>query len=281
MGVDSAYSGSEYTSMRSSIWILIVCGLLAGCDFRKSATPPTPDNQAKLTVFAAASLTNAFTEIADAFETTNPSVQVILHFAGSQQLAQQIKLGAPADVFASANRLQMQTAIESGRIKGGTPHAFAHNKLSAIIPPSNPANLHTIEDLAKPGLLIVLADIGVPIGHYTHSFLDRAALLIEDSYKENVLANVASYEQNVQAVLTKVSLGEADAGIVYTSDLTGNPSVLPVNIPDPLNLNTVYPIATLSDSSYPEIAQAFTVYVRSHEGQRILAKHGFISEDPA
>ena len=267
--------------MRSSIWILIVCGLLTGCDFRKSATPPTPDKQVTLTVFAAASLTNAFTEIADVFEANHPHVEVTLHFAGSQQLAQQIKLGAPADVFASADHLQMQVAIESGRITEQALEPFAHNRLSAVIPPDNPARLNTIEDLVRPGLLIVLADQVVPIGHYTHIFLDKASMSIGNSFKENVLANVASYEQNVQAVLTKVSLGEADAGIVYTSDIIGNNSVLPVEIPDALNLETVYPIASLSDTHYPDIAQAFTLFVRSIEGQRILAKHGFISEDPA
>ena len=267
--------------MRSSLWILIVCGLLTGCDFRKSATPPTPDQQVTLTVFAAASLTNAFTEIADVFEADHPTVEVALHFAGSQQLAQQIKLGAPADVFASADHLQMHVAIESGRITEDALQPFAHNRLSAVIPPNNPASLKTIEDLVRPGLLIVLADQVVPIGHYTHIFLDKASQAMGHSFKENVLANVASYEQNVQAVLTKVSLGEADAGIVYTSDIIGNNAVLSVEIPDAFNPETVYPIAALSDTNYPDLAQAFTLFVRSIEGQRILAKHGFISEDPA
>jgi len=281
MGVHSAYSGSEPTFMRSSIWILIICGLLTGCDFRKSAAPPSPDNQVTLTVFAAASLTNAFTEIADVFEANHPHIEVTLHFAGSQQLAQQIKLGAPADVFASADRLQMQVAIESGRITEDTPEPFAHNRLSAVIPQNNPARLNTIDDLVRPGILIVLADQVVPIGHYTHIFLDKASQTMGNSFKENVLANVASYEQNVQAVLTKVSLGEADAGIVYSSDIIDNDSVLPVEIPDAFNPETIYPIASLSDTNYPDIAQAFTLLVRSMEGQRILAKHGFISKNPA
>ena len=268
--------------MRSFVWILFICCLLIGCDFRKSAqtNPPSAEKEATLIVFAAASLTDAFTEIAERFEQSFPRLEVTLHFAGSHQLAQQINYGAPADVFASANQQQMQVVIASGRIEPNSPHSFAHNQLSAVVPVHNPASLNRIQDLAKPGLLIVLADEAVPAGQYVMHFLEKASKTFDASFQENVLANVASYEQNVRAVLTKVALGEADAGIVYRSDLAGNNAVIPIEIPELLILDAEYPVAPLSDSKHPDIAQAFTQFLLSQEGQRILTKHGFITADP-
>ena len=283
MGLDSAHSGFEYTVMRSSHWILLVCLLLSGCDFRKGAPANSSSSleEINLTVFAAVSLTGAFSEIAEVFETNNPDVKVTLHFAGSQQLAQQIRHGAPVDVFASANQIQMNVAVSSGRIMPASPIAFARNQLSAVVPSGNPALLHTIEDLARPGLVIVLADEAVPAGQYSMDFLVKASQVLDASYRDDVLANVASYEQNVRAVLTKVSLGEADAGIVYMSDLVGSQSVLPVEIPATYNPETVYPIAPLADSDHPDIARRFVSFVQSMKGQLILSRHGFIPKEPA
>lgn len=269
--------------MRSSLWILLGCLLLSGCDFRKG-TPGKSSSSSEavsLTVFAAVSLTDAFTEMARTFEKSNPGVEITLHFAGSQQLAQQIHHGAPVDVFASANQIQMNIAVSSGRIESTSPVPFAHNQLSAVIPADNPALLSTIEDLARPGLVIVLADEAVPIGQYSKDFLDKASHTLDASYRDDVLANVASYEQNVRAVLTKVALGEADAGIVYASDLVGSSSVIPVEIPPSYNPETTYPIASLSDTDHPVAAMGFIHFVRSIEGQRILSRHGFISKEPA
>lgn len=276
MSVDSAHSGSEYTFMRSSIWIFIVVCLLSGCDFRKEAhmSPPSQQQDVQLIVFAAASLSDAFTEIAKSFENVHPGVNVTLHFAGSQQLAHQIRQGAPADVFASANEAQMHLAIASGRIEPGASTPFATNELAIALPKTNPARLQTYEDLSRPELLIVLADQAVPIGFYSHSFLEKASQNFNEAYKGNVLDNVVSFEQNVRAVLTKVSLGEADAGIVYSSDLLGLNSVTSLEIPSHLNVNAGYPIASLSDTQVPEAARAFVQFVHSSEGQQILQNYG-------
>ena len=233
-----------------------------------------------LNVFAAASLTDAFTQIGDDFAAVQPGVEVVFNFAGSNQLATQIDSGAPADVFASANPTQMGVAIDAGRIVSGTERTFVRNRLVAIAPSDNPASLTTLEDLAQPGVAIVFAASEVPVGRYTLAFLDKAAAdgSLGEGYKEAVMDNIVSYEQNVRAVLAKVSLGEADAGIVYTSDVGAAANdVIQIEIPDNLNTIAAYPIAALSDSANPVLAQQFVDYVLSPAGQQVLVDYGFIS----
>jgi molybdate transport system substrate-binding protein len=231
-------------------------------------------------VFAAASLTEAFGEIGTQFEAQHPGVSVVFNFAGSQQLAQQLADGAPADVFASANKSQMDVAIHSGRIITGTAQTFVNNRLVVIYPRDNPAKLAQLQDLGKPGLKLVLAAKEVPVGQYALNFLDKAITdqTFGSSFKDKVLKNVVSYENDVKSVLTKVVLGEADAGIVYTSDISGDSAskVGQIEIPDALNVIARYPIAEIQNSSNPDLAKAFTGYVLSPEGQGILAKYGFI-----
>ncbi len=258
------------------------------------ATPeaePTPTAEApteeaaqvgtgELIVFAAASLTEAFTQIGADFETTYPDTTVIFNFSGSQQLAQQLGQGAPADVFASANVRQMEVVIESGRIEDGTQQVFANNRLVMVVPVDNPGGVETLQDLAQPGLKLVLAAEDVPVGAYSRDYLDKAAEHPDFAadYRDAVLANVVSYEQTVKAVLTKVVLGEADAGIVYTSDVGPDVAdqVQTIEIPDDLNTIATYPIAMVSDSGQPALADAFVSYVLSPDGQGTLAEFGFI-----
>jgi molybdate transport system substrate-binding protein len=233
-----------------------------------------------LTVFAAASLTDAFEEIATAFEAANPGSEIVYNFGGSQQLVAQINEGAPADVFASANRRQMEVAIEGTRVVSGTEKAFVRNRLVVITPKDNPANITALTDLAKPGLRLIFADAVVPVGQYSLDFLGKASATPEytESYSPTVLANVVSFEDNVRSVLTKIALGEGDAGIVYTTDAAldaDNVQQLP--IPDALNTIASYPIAPIADSTNPALAQAFIDYVLGPEGQQILVKYGFIS----
>jgi molybdate transport system substrate-binding protein len=253
--------------------------LLAG-----GATAPeaaiAPLEAANLNVFAAASLTEAFNEIGQNFSAEHSGVTITFNFAGSQQLAQQLGQGAPADVFASANKTQMGVAIEAGRVVSGTERTFVRNRLVVIYPIDNPAGINQLQDLAKPGLKVVLAAKEVPVGQYSLDFLDKA---IQDpafnaAFKDAALSNVVSYEENVRAVLTKVALGEGDVGIVYTSDITGGgaDNVGRLDIPDNLNTIATYPIAMVNDSSYPVQAQAFVDYVLSAAGQEVLAKYGFI-----
>ncbi|NTW03224.1 MAG: molybdate ABC transporter substrate-binding protein [Oscillochloris sp.] len=240
---------------------------------------PTAAAGTTLNVFAAASLTDAFTEIATAFEAAHPGVTVTYNFAGSQQLATQINEGAPVDVFASANRKQMDAVITSSKVVSGTESVFAGNRLVLITPKENPAGIVSLKDLAKPNLKLVLADKSVPVGQYALDFLAKASALPEytEAYSATVLANVVSYEDNVRTVLTKVSLGEGDAGIVYTTDAALDADKLQqIIIPDELNSLAKYPIAALSDSASPELAQAFVDYVLSGEGQKVLETYGFI-----
>ncbi len=259
------------------IFVLMAAILFAGCIRRGESQPMGSATHTKqtLTVFAAASLAEAFDEIAEAFEANHPSLEVVLNFAGSQQLARQISLGAPADVFASANPFQMQQAIQSGRIAHSAPLTFARNHLVVVLPPTNPSAIETLDDLANKELTLVIADGVVPAGQYTREFLQQASGAIATDYESLVLANVASYEQSVRAVLTKVSLGEADAGIVYKSDIFNTSNVLPLLIPDSLNATARYPIAALSDSPKKSAAQAFVTFVHAPAAQAILQAHGF------
>lgn len=258
--------------------------LLTACS--PVATPATTSSgeattaQMSLTVFAAASLTDAFQTISKNFSTAHPGVDVVFNFAGSQQLAQQIGQGAPADLFASANASQMAVAIESGRVVSGTEQLFVRNRLVVVTPVDNPAGIATLADLAKPGLQIVLATKEVPVGQYALDFLDKAEAdgTLGAGYRDAVLANVVSYEENVRTVLAKVTLGEADAGIVYRSDVTPTAAeqVQRIDIPDNLNTIASYPIAPLSDSPHAALAQQFIDYLLSPEGQQILEDAGFM-----
>ena len=244
-----------------------------------AATKTTPPATG-LTVFAAASLTDAFKEIATAFGKANGNATVTFNFAGSDQLAQQIVQGAPADVFASANKKQMDVAIQAGDIISGTARTFVRNRLVVVYPKDNPGKLQTLKNLAKPGLKIVLANKNVPVGAYALDFLGKASKLPEYSatYRESVLKNVVSYEENVRAVLSKVTLGEADAGIVYTTDAATvkDARIGTLDIPDPLNTIAAYPIAATKNTRHADLPKKFVDYVLAPEGQEILARYGFI-----
>ncbi len=233
----------------------------------------------EITVFAAASLTEAYQEIAQAFQAAYPETSVLLNLANSQQLAQQLAQGAPADVFASANTKQMGVAIEADRVTIGTHRIFAHNRLVIIVNKESPITIERLEDLAKPDLKLVLAAKEAPVGAYTLNFLDKAAQSsLGNTYREQVLGNVVSYEQTVKAVLTKVMLGEGDAGVVYSSDITAEAAehVVTSDIPDHLNTIADYPIAVIKDSAQPDVAQAFVDFVFAPQGQTLLEKHGFL-----
>lgn len=258
----------------------LVLLLLPGCrgPGRETAAPAqTREGAATLNVFAAASLTDAFGAVGRAFEAENPDVTVAFNFAGSNQLAAQIAAGAPADVFASADRAQMDEAVEMGRVDEGAAAIFATNRLVVVYPVDNPAGIERLQDLARPGTLLVLAAEEVPAGRYSRVFLDRAMAdpAFDPAFMEAVLANVVSYEQTVRSVLNKVALGEADAGIVYASDLAGAAGVGSLAIPDALNIVAEYPLAPLNDSARPDLAAAFVEFMLSTAGQAVLAEYGF------
>jgi molybdate transport system substrate-binding protein len=270
---------SLYGLLASLILSLTGCSPPVGAVANPPGGGATPD-PVTLTVFAAASLTDAFTEIGGQFEAANPEIDLVFNFAGSQQLAQQLSQGAPADVFASANQRQMAVVITSGRIAPDAPQTFAQNRLVVIFPKDNPVGISRLQDLARPGLNLVLAGKAVPAGGYALDFLAKADQDADfgPNFKDKTLQNVVSYEQNVRAVLVKVSLGEADAGIVYLSDINGSNArnVGYVDIPDRLNIIASYPLAPIGDSPNLRPAQAFINFVLSSPGQEILANHGFL-----
>ena len=221
------------------------------------ADQPTPaaDGAAEtvgLQVFAAASLTAAFQEIGDTFAVDHPEADLAFNFAGSQQLASQIKEGAQADVFASANQRQMDGVVAAGDVISGTQRAFARNRLVVVIPPDNPAELRGLADLGRPDLKMVLAAKAVPAGSYALAFLGKASAHPDftPAYSATVMANVVSFEDDIVGVLGKVAQGEADAGIVYLSDVSGPaaPKVGRIDIPEALNVIATYPIAPLADA---------------------------------
>ena len=259
---------------RFSYFVILLTLLLAGCG-AASPAPATDSEPQTLTVFAAASLTGAFTEIGRNFEAANSGVTVTFNFAGSQALRTQIEEGAPADVFASANQTEMDALVTSAHVQQGTSQIFLNNKLVVILPADNAAGLTKLEDLTNSGIKLVLAAEEVPVGKYARQALEQMNSQFGSDFKDKVLANVVSNEDNVKQVVAKVQLGEADAGIVYTSDAVAASDLKTIEIPGELNVIAEYPIAPLVNSANPDLATAFINYLLSPDGQSVLQKWGF------
>jgi len=242
---------------------------------------PAPRAAEPLHVFAAASLTEAFQRIAAAYEARHPEREVVLNLAGSQQLAAQIEHGAPADVFASADQRWMDDLVAKGLV-AGTPRIFVRNQLVVVVPRGG--RVARLDDLARPRVKVVLAADAVPVGRYSRQVLEKMGgdPAFGHAFGERVLANVVSEEESVKAVRAKVQLGEADAGIVYGSDVTAaaRTSVRTIAIPALLNVVARYPLARLRAARDAAAADAFVDLVVSPEGQAILAEHGFLPGPP-
>jgi molybdate transport system substrate-binding protein len=231
-----------------------------------------------LSVFAAVSLTDAFKQLADSLKARHPGLQIDYNFAGSQLLATQISGGARADVFASADDRAM--GVVSGLIDGQA-QPFAHNKLVLIVPAANPAKIEHLQDIARPKVKLVLADASVPAGNYARKVianLGQASGSVPN-YERRVLANVVSNEENVKGVVTKVELGEADAGFVYVSDVTPQVAkkVMRIEVPDEQNVVAAYPIAVLRQAQSPALAREFVDLILSPAGQQVLTSNGFLA----
>lgn len=230
-----------------------------------------------LTVFAAASLAEAFTEIGSAFEAAHPGVKVIFNFAGSQALRAQIQEGAQADVFVSASSGEVETLANGGFVRRGAAQVLLTNQLALIVPVDNPARIHALQDIAGPGIKLVLAAADVPVGIYARRAIHRMDVEFGAGFEERVLSNVVSNEDNARQVAAKVRLGEADAGIVYTSDAIATPGVQQIEIPPGMNVIAEYLIAPLSETANPGLAAEFIEYTLSEAGQAILRRWGFLS----
>ncbi|MCL4231256.1 MAG: molybdate ABC transporter substrate-binding protein [Dehalococcoidia bacterium] len=242
-----------------------------------AATSPTPvPVTGEVVVFAASSLTNAFKEAGTRFEEKNPEAKVTFNFAASSALATQINEGAPADVFASADANQMKNVTGNGNAAESV--IFAAN-LPVVVVPKSGSPVASFSDLAKPGVRLVLAGPEVPVGKYAREILANASKPaggISADFAGSVLANVKSNEANVRAVLTKVQLGEADAGIVYSTDAAiATADVKVTEIPAAFNIIAQYPIAALKGAKNGAAARAWVAFITGPEGQAILAKFGF------
>jgi len=245
--------------------------LLAGCSSAApepgSSPASSPSEEAltgSITVLAAASLTETFDALGAAFEAEHPGTTVTFSYGGSSSLAQQIVSGAPADVFAAANESTMQTVDDAGLAVD--PTIFATNVLELVVPPGNPGGVTGLADLARPELAIALCDVAVPCGSATQQLLDQ----------EGITAQPDTLEQDVKLVLTKVQLGEADAGLVYVTDAaTAGDAVEGIAIPEAQSVVNRYPIATIDGSPNAALAAAFVAFVLSEEGRAALAEAGF------
>jgi molybdate transport system substrate-binding protein len=241
--------------------LLVLAVPLAAC------SSPEPKS---LTIFFAASLQPAFLNIGNRFQANEVKAQGhlvnSLKFvsAGTQTLTAQLQQGAQADVFASADTAHMATLQDAGMLSG-PPITFAHNKLEIAVAKSNPKHIQTLADLSRAGLVVVLADPSVPAGKYAQQALNKA----------NVKIHPASLELQVTSVIGKIALGEADAGIVYVSDIKTSSKVSGVTIPDEQNVIADYPIAILKSATNATAAQIFVELVLSTDGQAILKSTGF------
>ncbi|MFJ4541135.1 molybdate ABC transporter substrate-binding protein [Streptomyces tibetensis] len=245
---------------------------LSACSSSGSDSSAKPDSSGRgklsgeVTVFAAASLKESFTTLGKQFEKEHPGTKVTFSFGGSDSLAASITGGAPADVFAAASPRTMKIVTDAGDASGA-PATFVRNKLEIATLPGNPGRISSLEDLTKAGLKVVLCDKEVPCGTAAQKALDASRLKLTP----------VSYEQDVKAALTKVELKEADAAVVYQTDVrAAGDKVEGVEFPEAADAVNDYPIALLKDARNAEAAKAFMALVRSAEGQKVLSGAGFL-----
>jgi molybdate transport system substrate-binding protein len=251
--------------MRKTFGLFVVPVALLASLATEAPPSSAPALAGDITVFAAASLTESFTEVGEAFTAANPDVTAEFSFDASSALVQQIVEGAPADVFASADTANMDKLTDAD-LNGTDPVVFATNLLTIIVAPDNPLGISGVEDLADPGIKVVVCAPEVPCGNYADQIFDAAGVEVTP----------VSLEQNVRGVSTKVIVGEADAGIVYVTDViaAGDDADM-VEIPEDINVVAEYPVAAVAASDNPEVDQAFIDFLLGDEAQAILAEYGF------
>jgi molybdate transport system substrate-binding protein len=257
--------------------LILLAFLFAACGNTSTTASGTSAPPVTLNVFAAASLTQVFQDIGTRYHKAHSNISFKFNFAGSQVLEQQLANGAPADIFASADLSNMQKASSAGLV--GPSQVFARNRLVIIVPASNPAGISTLHDLAKKGLKFDIEASTVPAGKYCRQAFDKMGKSSDygPDFEKALLSNIVSQEDNVEAVLQKVELGEVDAGCVYQTDAAnakGKVQVIP--IPDQFNVIAQYPIAVVKSSAHAAEAQAFVQYILGPEGQAVLAQYQFL-----
>ncbi|MEA3018853.1 MAG: molybdate transport system substrate-binding protein [Actinomycetota bacterium] len=252
--------------MRTIIAAALVVATSAGCGGSSTKGSATTIKQETLTVLAASSLTEPFTALGAAFERSHAGVKVALSFAASSALAEQVVEGGPGDVIVTADRANLAKVGAAA----GAPTVIARNRLTILVAKENPKRITGLRDLGRAGVVLVLCAVAVPCGK-----LGALALA-----KAGVVARPASLEDNVKAVVAKVTLGEADAGIVYVTDVravAGKADGVAIDIAGDPALEAVYPMAVLKTSAHAALARAWIAFVASSEGQSVLAAHGFLS----
>jgi molybdate transport system substrate-binding protein len=254
--------------MRVSL-LIVAAALLAACGSSggtAAASPSATPQTGTISVFAAASLTDAFKALGTSFQIAHPAVTVQFNFAGTPTLVTQIEQGAPADVFASADTTNMDRLTAEG-FTTGTPQVFARNQLEIVVAPGNPKGITGLADLARPGVIYVSEAPTVPAGKYSLQALAQAGVTVTPR----------SLETDVKFVVSKIELGEADAGIVYVTDVKAAGSrVQGIPIPDASNVFATYPLITVKGTKNADVANAFIALVLSRTGQSTLETYGFL-----
>ena len=248
---DSSESGDDTTTTEASD--------------ESTTTAAAAGVEGEITVFAAASLTESFTAVGDAFTAANPDAKATFSFDASSALVTQITEGAPADVFASADTANMDKLV-TAEMNGSEPVVFATNLLTIIVAADNPLGITGVADLESTDIKTVICAAEVPCGRYAAEIFTNAGVTVTP----------VSLEQNVRGVVTKVTAGEADAGIVYVTDVTaaGDTAAM-VEIPADINVLAEYPVATVSESANTEVGEAFIEFLTGADGQAIMAEYGF------
>ncbi|MFA5268565.1 MAG: molybdate ABC transporter substrate-binding protein [Methanoregula sp.] len=269
---------TKSTSLISPAAGIMILALLLAAGCISSGTAPAPERK-ELTVFTAASLTGAMTEIAQEYEVKHPDTKIVLNFDGSQALRTQIEQGAPADLFLSANTKHMVALQGEGFIVNDSVKIFAKNKLALIVPKDNKADITGLVDLATPGTRLVIGTKEVPFGDYTRQALGKMAndSAFGQDYCNAVMKNVVSEDPAVTALVAHIRIGEADAGIAYASDVNEGDRALitTLPIPDQYNVIASYPLGIVQESEEQDQAAAFAQFISSPEGDAIFTRYGF------
>jgi molybdate transport system substrate-binding protein len=263
---------------RSAVWLFLVV-VVGYVDVGCAKRPPDVPFEDGVVVFAAASLRDAFTALAPSFEREHPGAKVTFNFAGTQELRAQLEQGAPVDVFASADQKHMGELVKNSRVV--RPVVFARNEPVVVVAKGSEATLKTFADLAHAERVVVGAP-EVPIGRYTQKILEQAAAgPMGADFRKQVEAHVVSRELNVRQVLAKVTLGEAQAGVVYRTDAkSAEGKVGVVAIPAGVNVLAEYPIAAVAGGPHPQLARAWVTFVMSEASQKTLRDAGFLAPTP-